>query len=380
MLTVPRVKSENRLAGFDVIKGILILMVVCGHSIEIGALATDAGRTIYIFFYIFHGPAMVFLNGWFIKKENLDTRFAARKLLYYITLYLIAKGLYYGAFLLADGELPIWTMRSLWGELAAPWYMLSLAEWYLLIVVFKKSNQVALLVATCLTAIGAGFVPQIGGMLSLSRTIVFFPAFYLGHIVSKEKLLRRNVSRRNMSGIYFSLWFVVLLMTAALITTKMPQYYGVLINILYGNCDYSSALMASSIEETVPAMLGCAVLRLCGLILAFVCVAIFLISIPFDKKTGGNLWRALSHVGENSLAVYIVHFPILLFLWRYALGGLPEGIKCFTAIVIGILTAFLLSFSGLEIVLRKLQAMCNRVTDSLLECAVSMKNWHRRIK
>ena len=64
----------------DNIKGILILFVVFGHSLELIRLNSGLANFIYIFIYTFHMPVFVFYAGYLSKNVKKGSNNAFRKL------------------------------------------------------------------------------------------------------------------------------------------------------------------------------------------------------------------------------------------------------------------------------------------------------------
>ena len=61
--------AKQRYLGYDNIRGILIILVVFGHFLELcpGAVA---GSHVYLLIYCFHMPAFIFLSGRFSKHDR----------------------------------------------------------------------------------------------------------------------------------------------------------------------------------------------------------------------------------------------------------------------------------------------------------------------
>ena len=323
--------DRKRLAGLDALKGLMILCVAVSHSLEIGAITTTPGKQIYLLFFLFHMPVFIFLNGLFVERETLDLRRALGNALNCLALYFLAKVLYYGMFRLLDGAYPAWKMESVWGEQAIPWYMLSLAEWHLIAWLTKRVRIGWLLGLSVVLAIAAGFFPRIGGMLSLSRTLVFLPFFLLGCAMSKETLWAKLRQKRGSVCLLSCCALLAILTAAAFWIWKHPVPFGTLINLAYGNCSYAAAYAASyGPPDAAAALLRCALLRAGLTVFAFACLLLFLGAIPANApKRTGALYHKMAFLGENTLPVYLFHFPLLLLAWRRILAPQPSGMRTF---------------------------------------------------
>ena len=70
----------------------------------------------------------------------------------------------------------------------------------------RRYNPYIVLSVAILVSVLAGFSGNIDSYMSISRTIVFFPIFYIGHLVTKEQTMKV----RNKNGYpYQSLYLLV---------------------------------------------------------------------------------------------------------------------------------------------------------------------------
>lgn len=170
-------------AGYCNLKLLLICSVVYGHWIEPWIWSEPVLREQYRLIYLVHMPLFAFLSGLFLTGKKSCVRTFGRSL----GLYLLCQTL---AVLLGSGEVkwhtPFWHL----------WYLLSLAFWTGLAWLWFRfgRGRGAGVILTLALAVGcfAGDVPWLGRLMSGSRTVVFFPYFWLGVItkpdISREKL------------------------------------------------------------------------------------------------------------------------------------------------------------------------------------------------
>lgn len=162
-----------REAKYCNLKLFLIILVVYGHLIEPQISESEVLMTQYRLIYFIHMPVFSFLSGLFIKKEK-DCLIQLKRI---IPMYLI---LQIAAVLLGKGEVNILT--PFWHL----WYLLSYCTWLCIAMVWfrwgKESGKSTILVGTIVIACVVGYIPMIGRTFSLSRTIVFFPYFWIGMI------------------------------------------------------------------------------------------------------------------------------------------------------------------------------------------------------
>lgn len=170
---------KERAAYLCNLKLALIVLVVLGHSLE---QTGGRGSLLYRIIYLFHMPAFAFVSGLFLKSKKQCLRQGKTAL----TLYLPAQG----AALLFQwfaGQalhplVPFWHL----------WYLLSLCWWSLLawlcLALLRRFPRAApaLFLISAAAALLSGMLPA-GRVLSLSRTLAFFPYVLLG-LLCPEKL------------------------------------------------------------------------------------------------------------------------------------------------------------------------------------------------
>lgn len=163
------VKLRN--AYYCNLKLLLIFLVIYGHWIEPQIRSSPALMTQYRWIYLVHMPLFSFLSGLFLRNGADCLRQLKRTL----PLYILCQTL---AVLLGGGtvrwDTPWWIL----------WYLLSLSFWLVLGAAWFRfgRGKWAVLLLTFLAGCLAGTVDAIGRAWSLSRTIVFFPWFFLGLI------------------------------------------------------------------------------------------------------------------------------------------------------------------------------------------------------
>ncbi|KMK75060.1 acyltransferase family protein [Alkalihalobacillus pseudalcaliphilus] len=179
------IQKANRNPYFDNLKFFLIFLVVIGHVISPLKGQEDFLYHLYAMIYIFHMPAFILISGYFSKgyKKKGYLKKTFKKILIPYFIFQIFYSIFY--YLNGDKALqfdlfsPHWTM----------WFLLSLFTWNLLLFVFGKWRWYGL-AAAVLIGMGVGFIEQVGTWLSLSRTFVFFPFFFLGFLLKREHIER----------------------------------------------------------------------------------------------------------------------------------------------------------------------------------------------
>lgn len=182
--------GRTRIAKFDNIKFVLIVLVVIGHAIA-GMASVDssqhATRALYQSIYLFHMPLFVFLSGMFAQsvyssKDGLKTR----RMIGYLIVYVFMLA-YYWVIAFACGHGYVFGLFTTTG---APWYMMAMFIWSLL-VPFVCRYRFRTVAAVCIAlSVVAGFTPEFGGFLSLGKTVYFAVFFYAGYYCDREAAVR----------------------------------------------------------------------------------------------------------------------------------------------------------------------------------------------
>lgn len=232
--TTGKIFSSSRDYYIDNIKGVFITLVVFGHLLDFLEEADIAFATsVRTFIYFFHMPGFIFLSG-YLAKSFTKKRFKGEKLLGYAWLYLLFKDsielLHFvfdrpyfdngshtkvlaGLIVFAG----IFTFVTAWAYNrssifrccfiaavigislikvnifyvgAAPWYLMSLILWYIVIYLTQHMNPGYVMTASVVLAAVLDYQEEIGKFLSLSRTINFLPFFLLGFYMTREQFYK----------------------------------------------------------------------------------------------------------------------------------------------------------------------------------------------
>lgn len=163
------VKLRN--AYYCNLKLILIWLVIYGHWIEPEIWSDPGLYRIYRLIYLFHMPLFAFLSGLFLK----DSAGCLRQLKRIAPIYLLCQT---AAVLLGKvpWHTPWWTL----------WYLLSLSFWLMASALLLRWGKWSIFVLSIAVGCLAGTIDWIGRPFSLSRTLVFFPYFWLGVLLKPD--------------------------------------------------------------------------------------------------------------------------------------------------------------------------------------------------
>ncbi|MGL4735825.1 MAG: acyltransferase family protein [Cellulosilyticaceae bacterium] len=273
--------SRNYL--LDNLKGLLIFLVVFGHSLELIKEEHIVFSVFYIFIYLFHMPAFVFISGYFSKNVEKARQSA-------FTTFLV----------------PFVIFNTLWNLLAvlftrdpsafsfitpgwALWYLLSMFIWRIMLkdlVRVKYILPLSLVVGLC-----AGIFGEFDSQLSMSRTLVFFPFFLTGYFMKEERLFSLKKPHRV---------YAIFIISLSLAFSYGIAYTRIFpIEFLYGSDSFQTS--------TVPIWLG--VLSRC---LLYIIGFSFIFGLINTTKTRPTFF---AKIGGNTLPVYILHTYLLVVIF-----------------------------------------------------------------
>lgn len=268
---------KMRSAFYCNLKLLLIFLVVYGHLIEPYIWKSDVLMAQYKWIYLIHMPMFAFLSGLFSKSAVICRRQFLRMLAMYIVLQALAVWLGCGK---VQPNTPYWHL----------WYLLSCSFWYCIAWLWfrfgKSRGGVLILILSIIAGCLAGYCNAIGRVMSASRSIVFFPYFWLGVLVD------RNYSWKRLRGLGL----------AALIAAFWLMHQtGSNLNAVFL---YQAAPFGAETDGAMLRLLCYALGALIGL---------FLLSVIPDRRF------FFTHYGADTLAIYLLHAPIVLLLRRLPL-------------------------------------------------------------
>lgn len=207
---------KERNLKLDNAKGILINLVVIGHML-LPIQGTIRGVTNFFYvIYAFHMPAFVFISG--LLAQRIYTRapnrcFNGHRWCSTLWLYLLFQ------FILFFSEIPAYGRTTRFPDFlhtsGAPWYLLALLLWYLMIPFFYAYRNfpyslIAWILLTIMSLAGgylaSGALAGLGDFLALDRVIAFAPFFFAGYFIGPERLMRffgaeqESVPSKNQTG------------------------------------------------------------------------------------------------------------------------------------------------------------------------------------
>ena len=433
---------KERNLKLDNAKGILITLVVIGHML-LPIQGTTRGVTNFFYMiYAFHMPAFVFISGLLAQRiytrvpkpahapaENCAQRhphhaanasatqqvttvghFNGRRWCSTLWLYLLFQ------FILFFSEIPAYGRTTRFPDFlhtsGAPWYLLALLLWYLMIPLFVGcrgkvlllrpvcSNRrlqlserraqsglpyslIAWILLTGLSLAGgylaSGALAGIGDFLALDRVIAFAPFFFAGYFIGPERLMKflggqqesvaapkRATSRRRSTegtskradrGIVLVLTALGLLCFVLIGTQTFDRL------LPYRNVVYGAWYYRFHPEQNPAAFPGALSSQLWLIRLAWFLVS-GLMSFTLLALMPNRQIPLLTTIGQRTLQIYILHRPIrdLLLASGFITAAGPENsLHVLLLIALSLLMTLVLSAGILQRLFDAIQKLPDRL-------------------
>lgn len=279
-----------RVAKWDNTKAILIFLVVFGHGITSYVQDSEIIRSTFIWITAFHMPLFMFLTGLFSKSFVRAPKFNSQKIASFVLLYFFMKLLIY----VTLGVVRSWGTFRWTSEGGTPWYIFVTAVFLIVTRLLRNFNPKKVFVLTVAVALTVGYISEIGDDFMLSRIFVYYPYFFLGYLLDRDKLL----------GVVNKPWAKIVSVVVLVIFTAAVFYLGDSIYsiryVLTGNNPYSE-FGADWKPFGIFLRVGCYV--------ASSAVGFSVLSLMPTKRI-----PIITKIGANTLTVYALHRPVLYVL------------------------------------------------------------------
>ena len=338
-------KTQSRNYLIDNSKGLLIFLVVLGHSLEFIRKDYEVARLLYVFIYEFHMPVFVFISGYLSKNVEKGRRNAVRNFLTPFLLFNIIWNLItlVGPLFLRGEftELPSEQAFSFFTPGWALWYIFAMFLWKILLPDLLKFKNIFII--SIIAGIFVKLSGEFGSYMALSRTITFAPFFLAGYYSSEEKLKRfRKFTRFNILNKVPS---ILILIIGVLIALIFVNYSNIADEFFWADRSYSNF----NIEIFTGILLYIVVY-----IIGFAFVYVFINLMPENQTF-------LSKIGKNTLSVYFLHtYFIGSILGLTSLMSSNYG-KLLALIVGSLIVTFILSRDGVARFFNKFLNKFNRL-------------------
>ena len=282
---------SGRVVYFDNTKLTLMACVVVGHLLKTGgALHRHYARALFVLIYSFHMPLFVFVSGLFLNRRTMERERVLHHAVEFFGWGMVAK-------LLRAGSSWIWGKGfdfSLVEESGLPWFMFALSAFYVAAWLLRRVDATVVMGVSVVLSLVAGYVGAIGDAFCLSRILVFFPFFWLGHMLRPSDV-RRSFALTPVRCVCA----VVLVGCLALCCWKTRSFY-VLRRLFFGRFCYADTHIENCTAlhrlgtYAISALVGTAVLGL----------------VPHGRIP------FVTEAGRRTLQVYLLHLEIVDALRR----------------------------------------------------------------
>ncbi|MCH5266895.1 MAG: acyltransferase family protein [Lachnospiraceae bacterium] len=279
--------NSVRIGKWDNVKGALIFLVVLGHVLNLYTSDFKDARIMFLLISTFHMPLFLFVSGLFSKKTVREKNY--KKVVPFLVLYFFIIIIRRVTMIIAKQEFT----THFFTDDGAQWYCLVLFYYYLITIALRNVNKKYVMICSITLACFIGYDPSIGDFLTLSRTIVFFPFFYLGYCFEPESLEKA----------FLNIWIrisaaAVLVISVLIVCAQGDEIYWIR-PLLTGRNPFSS------LGEEYADYGG--LIRFCYYFVSALVSACFIAIIP-------NKSKILTLTGNRSLQIYALHFVVLMLL------------------------------------------------------------------
>lgn len=174
-------RHQERVALWDNLKFVLILLVVIGHFVDY-YIEAPTFQSIFVFIYAVHMPLFILIAGFFHR----DTNIAAKVVSYLICGFLVKFVLLFAnqAFGRVETDFFLFTTNDI------SWFMFAMAAYILMTYLVRELNKKLILLIAFIIACMASYDNTMGDFLSWGRIVTFFPFYMLGSILNPNFFLR----------------------------------------------------------------------------------------------------------------------------------------------------------------------------------------------
>lgn len=277
---------RERIQKWDILKFVLIFFVVLGHIGD--QLKGTTG--LFIFTYSFHMPLFIFVSGLFSKRTINEKRYD--KIFSYFVLYLFIKVLEFFTGIIFDGTVKF----SLFSENGLPWYAFVLFVFCLITVFLKNIDPKYVFAVSLCVALLSGYDSSLNTFLMLSRTMVFYPIFYLGYVLDPDTVAKTLDKK-----------WIKIVSVIGIIAYMVIIYF-----FLYDMNLFRNLLSGQNPYRTLKFYPDYGILYRLVHYLIVACLGAMIISLIPDKLGKGGIAR----IGGRSVQIYALHYIFIELLYK----------------------------------------------------------------
>ncbi len=285
--------ETNRIEKWDNLKALLIFTIVIGHMAGYYTDNSIDMRRVFLFIYIFHMPAFLFISGLFSKKNIDQKRYA--NIFSYLILFYVIKIILFVTKAIINGEAGTFRLLE---EDGSAWYAFALFAFSFITMLVKKLDKKYAMTIVIILGCLVGFDPWFKDFLVLSRIVVFYPFFLAGYFINPKELVAKldKTYIKIMGWISFGILSFVVFKKINVLYDLRP--------LLTGRHSYRALDMSTGYG---------ALLRLFYYGFVFALIFLLIAIIP-KRKTPFTI------CGRNSISIYAIH-RCLIFFFFDGFGG-----------------------------------------------------------
>lgn len=324
---------KKRIAIWDNLKFLLIILVVFGHYALQIMHNSAILNGLYISTYLFHMPLFIFVTGMFSKRTVNEKN--VKKVLPYLTCFFVTTWILYITKLFLK-----WNPSfELFSPIALPWYLMSMFFMFLITMVIKDCKPQYVMTLSLIIGVLVGFCKTDNpDLFTWMRTLIFYPFFYLGYTLDADWV------EKVTNKLYLKISAVIFFIVINVLAFSFPKEAGKLSNLFTARHTY---------DELGKFANDGWLYRILVYALSFAAIFLLISLIPRKRIKGFTVY------GERTLGIYMFHYVIIYILVYTAKlpelleKGLPFGWDVLF-IPISILTAYLCANKVFDFISRKL--------------------------
>ena len=281
---------SNRVAKWDNVKCILIILVIIGHFSDPFTEKSDICKILFFFIYLFHMPAFFFVSGMLSQNTLNQNRLSPRKVVpYFILALFIGFMRFVPSF--NDGEVfKVFRINS------ASWFLLVLGYFILITHFVRNVDWKYVLTISIIISMVLGYDDTVGSLFGVMRSANMFPFYYLGYLSDRERL--QTIGNKPLAKFIGS---TVLVGIFLIIIAAYPGIYDWRRFITGANSYYD-------LPFDIPVYIG--LLRIPYMIVTLALILAIIFIAPSKEIP------VFTHIGRCTLSIYIWHHIIQYFLIR----------------------------------------------------------------
>ncbi len=310
---------QARVAKWDNAKALLIILVVFGHVLAAYCKTSYGVRVADLIINSFHMPLFMFISGLFSKSTVFSKPFRYDKIVGFFLLFYFMKLLIFLT-QLALGQNARFVIFS---ENGTPWFIFAMGVMYLITRLLRSFDPLKIFFFTIVVSLLVGFIPQINDTMVSSRIFVFYPFFFAGFILDKEKIL--NFVNKPIVRIISA---ITLILFCGVVVLFCDKLYGM--RALFVGCNSYDELGKAWVPYGV-------LLRLAAYCISAV-VGISVLSLVPNVKI-----PLFTYCGTKTLSIYALHRPLIHIYHATAFNTMMKGQSSWVILLVSFGLALALS-------------------------------------